>query len=40
VAFRLRLTRARRALRLLLEHSPQNAHATPTTTLSEKASTP
>lgn len=40
VAFRLRLTRARRALRLLLEHSPHNAHATPTPTLSEKASTP
>lgn len=40
VAFRLRLTRARRALRLLLEHCPQNAHATPTPTMSEKASTP
>ncbi|WP_354215409.1 MULTISPECIES: sigma-70 family RNA polymerase sigma factor [unclassified Arthrobacter] len=39
VAFRLRLTRARRALRLLLEHLPRNASAVPAK-FSEKASTP
>ncbi|UVJ39039.1 RNA polymerase sigma factor [Arthrobacter sp. CJ23] len=39
VAFRLRLARARRALRLLLDHFPQNESAVPAA-LPEKASTP
>lgn len=39
VAFRLRLTRARRALRILLHHVPANESAAPAT-FSEKASTP
>lgn len=39
VAFRLRLARARRSLRLLLEHCPQNESAVPMT-FPEKASTP
>ncbi|MGA8788491.1 MAG: sigma-70 family RNA polymerase sigma factor [Paenarthrobacter sp.] len=38
VAFRLRLTRARRALRLLLDHVPQNESPTPAT-FPERAST-
>ncbi|MBT2588571.1 RNA polymerase sigma factor [Arthrobacter sp. ISL-95] len=38
VAFRLRLTRARRALRLLLHHFPQSESAAPAT-LPERAST-
>lgn len=38
VAFRLRLTRARRALRLLLDHAPQNESPTPAT-IPEKATT-
>ncbi|MET3904015.1 RNA polymerase sigma factor [Paenarthrobacter sp. 4246] len=38
VAFRLRLTRARRALRLLLDHVPQNESPTPATS-PEKATT-
>lgn len=39
VAFRLRLTRARRALRLLLHHLPRNASGIPAAS-PEKASTP
>lgn len=39
VAFRLRLTRARRALRLLLDHVPQN-ESLPPATFPEKATTP
>ncbi|WP_232481487.1 RNA polymerase sigma factor [Arthrobacter sp. YN] len=39
VAFRLRLTRARRALRLLLDHIPQN-ESLPPATFPEKATTP
>ncbi|MGO4147374.1 RNA polymerase sigma factor [Paenarthrobacter sp. YAF11_1] len=39
VAFRLRLTRARRALRLLLDHAPQNESPV-SATFPEKAATP